>query len=94
MYVGDIGSHFVQLFKRSDIGLALLMCRGCVADLLLFFEADMDWEGRLSRETTRPHQGSTCSVAEETAGAGWKAGVERGGRLEIRVSREPLGMWK
>lgn len=36
MYVGDIGSHFVQLFKRSDIGLALLMCRGCVANLLLF----------------------------------------------------------
>ncbi len=52
MYVGDIGSHFVQLFKRSDIGLALLMCRGCVADLLLFLRPMRI--GRASCQGRRP----------------------------------------
>lgn len=50
--VGDIGSHFVQLFKRFDIGLTLLMCRGCVADLLLFLRPIRI--GRASCQGRRP----------------------------------------
>jgi len=95
MYVGDIGSHFVQLFKRSDIGLALLMCRGCVANLLLFLR--LIRIGRAGCQGRRPGhtKGAPALLPGKQQVWAGKWGLSgEGGWLEIRVSREPLGMWK